>query len=56
MSLHLPADTTYRRDYGHGLWISSLCSGVGGLDLGVQAALGGHNAWHTEDDPPGGER
>ncbi|WPB91379.1 DNA cytosine methyltransferase [Streptomyces malaysiensis] len=31
--------------------IGSLCSGVGGLDLGVQAALGGHIAWHTETDP-----
>ncbi|MGW3626182.1 DNA cytosine methyltransferase [Streptomyces sp. NPDC000880] len=33
------------------LRIGSLCSGVGGLDLGVQAALGGHIAWHAETDP-----
>ena len=31
--------------------IGSLCSGVGGLDLGVQAALGGDIAWHAETDP-----
>ncbi|MER8160252.1 DNA cytosine methyltransferase [Streptomyces sp. NPDC094472] len=31
--------------------IGSLCSGVGGLDLGVQTALGGHIAWHAETDP-----
>ncbi|MEV0093752.1 DNA (cytosine-5-)-methyltransferase [Streptomyces sp. NPDC050738] len=30
--------------------IASLCSGVGGLDLGVLAALGGHIAWHAETD------
>ncbi|MFE7276833.1 DNA cytosine methyltransferase [Streptomyces sp. NPDC057623] len=33
------------------LLIGSLCSGVGGLDLGVQAALGGRIAWHAETDP-----
>ncbi|WP_405649171.1 DNA cytosine methyltransferase [Streptomyces sp. NBC_00019] len=33
------------------LSIGSLFSGVGGLDLGVQAALGGHLAWHAESDP-----
>ncbi|WP_368396868.1 DNA cytosine methyltransferase [Streptomyces sclerotialus] len=31
--------------------IGSLCSGYGGLDLGVQAALGGSLAWHAETDP-----
>lgn len=31
--------------------IGSLFSGVGGLDLAVQAALGGHIAWHAESDP-----
>lgn len=34
-----------------GLRIGSLCSGIGGLDLGVQAALGGDIAWHAETDP-----
>ncbi|KUN00751.1 hypothetical protein AQI95_33945 [Streptomyces yokosukanensis] len=33
------------------LLIGSLCSGAGGLDFGVQAALGGHIAWHIEADP-----
>ncbi|MBT2509849.1 DNA (cytosine-5-)-methyltransferase [Streptomyces sp. ISL-98] len=33
------------------LRIGSLCSGVGGLDLGVQAALGGRVVWHAETDP-----
>ncbi|MEU5308828.1 DNA (cytosine-5-)-methyltransferase [Streptomyces sp. NPDC021562] len=31
--------------------IGSLFSGVGGLDLGVQAAVGGNIAWHAESDP-----
>lgn len=31
--------------------IGSLFSGVGGLDLAVQAAPGGHIAWHAESDP-----
>ncbi|MDT0407765.1 MULTISPECIES: DNA cytosine methyltransferase [unclassified Streptomyces] len=33
------------------LTIGSLCSGYGGLDLGVLAALGGTVAWHAETDP-----
>nr|WP_211231083.1 DNA cytosine methyltransferase [Streptomyces sulphureus] len=35
----------------HGPLIGSLCSGYGGLDLGVQAAVGGTLAWHAETDP-----
>lgn len=31
--------------------IGSLCSGYGGLDLGVQAAVGGSVAWHAEISP-----
>ncbi|WRZ06906.1 DNA cytosine methyltransferase [Streptomyces sp. NBC_00385] len=31
--------------------IGSLCSGYGGLDLGVQSVLGGSLAWHAEVDP-----
>ncbi|WP_405985711.1 winged helix-turn-helix transcriptional regulator [Streptomyces sp. NBC_00872] len=35
----------------HGPLIGSLCSGYGGLDLGVQVALGGRIAWHAETNP-----
>ncbi|WP_348541703.1 DNA cytosine methyltransferase [Streptomyces sp. MZ04] len=31
--------------------IGSICSGVGGLDLGVLTAFGGHVVWHAETDP-----
>ena len=31
--------------------IGSLCSGYGGLDLGVQSVLGGTVAWHCQHDP-----
>lgn len=31
--------------------IGSLCSGYGGLDMGVTAVLGGSVAWHCETDP-----
>ncbi len=31
--------------------IGSMCSGYGGLDLGVQAVLGGSVAWHAEMNP-----
>lgn len=33
------------------LRIGSLCSGYGGLEMGVQAVLGGAVAWHCENDP-----
>ncbi|MGW2057775.1 DNA cytosine methyltransferase [Streptomyces sp. NPDC001840] len=33
------------------LRIGSVCSGVGGLDLGVQSVLGGRIVWHAETDP-----
>jgi len=31
--------------------IGSLCSGYGGLELGVMAALGGQVAWHADPAP-----
>ncbi|MHC5260850.1 hypothetical protein ACYSUO_23455 [Streptomyces sp. UC4497] len=31
--------------------IGSLCSGYGGLDLGVKAVLRGAIVWHAEIDP-----
>lgn len=39
--LGLPADPA----------IGSLCSGYGGLDLGVIGAVGGHVVWHADNDP-----
>lgn len=33
------------------LKIGSLFSGVGGLEMGVQAVIGGEVAWHAEIDP-----
>lgn len=35
---------------GH-LRIGSLCTGFGGLDLAVEAVLGGRLAWYAETDP-----
>lgn len=34
-----------------GIRIGSLCSGYGGLDLGVQSVLGGTIAWHADPAP-----
>lgn len=31
--------------------IGSLFAGYGGLEMGIQAVLGGHVAWHSEIDP-----
>ncbi|MBI0374699.1 DNA (cytosine-5-)-methyltransferase [Streptomyces albiflaviniger] len=36
---------------GQGPRIGSLCSGYGGLDMGVQSVLGGSVVWHCEIDP-----
>ncbi|GAA3850574.1 DNA cytosine methyltransferase [Amycolatopsis tucumanensis] len=56
----MPADpTTQARGGSDGLRfvategpvIGSLCTGVGGLDLGVAAVLGGRIAWYSEVDP-----
>ncbi|MGA5704534.1 hypothetical protein [Peterkaempfera bronchialis] len=33
------------------LRIGSMCSGFGGLDMGVQAVLGGEVVWHAEMNP-----
>jgi DNA (cytosine-5)-methyltransferase 1 len=33
------------------VWIGSLCSGSGALDLAVQAVFGGEITWHAETDP-----
>ncbi|WP_399142287.1 DNA cytosine methyltransferase [Streptomyces sp. NBUA17] len=37
--------------FADGLRIGSLFSGYGGLDMGVQAVLGGEIAWHCQYDP-----
>ncbi|MET8981693.1 hypothetical protein ABZX85_39480 [Streptomyces sp. NPDC004539] len=31
--------------------IGSMCSGFGGLDMGVQDVLGGEVVWHAEMNP-----
>ncbi|WP_259470633.1 DNA cytosine methyltransferase [Streptomyces sp. 1114.5] len=36
---------------GRGPLIGSLCSGYGGLDLGVLASFGGSVLWHAESEP-----
>ncbi|KUL31469.1 DNA methyltransferase [Actinoplanes awajinensis subsp. mycoplanecinus] len=36
---------------GTGLRIGSLCTGFGGLDLAVEAVLGGRLYWYAETDP-----
>nr|WP_107057283.1 DNA cytosine methyltransferase [Streptomyces sp. NRRL WC-3742] len=46
-----PAVTPTHTATSPGPLVGSLCSGYGGLDLGVLAVLGRSVAWHTETEP-----